>query len=534
MELILRKPDGSNERLAAESARVEIGRARECQVAVADPMLSRRHAVLYEDGEGRWWVEDLGSRNGTWLNGSRVEGAQRLGNGDLIEVGGSRLTVVGLTLAGQERPLIQTVPPDRGTVFVSRAPEDSLGGHGQLLAEAARALVSPETTNVKLETLLQLAMRTTSAERGLIASLCEDNQLRPLVAAASFDASDPPRISSAVRRQVLDSGEAVIAADVADEEALKSSQTLLDAGVRSVLCAPLVGENARTLGVLYLDTIAHRAPFEEQHLEVASVLGGLAGITLEAESVRAELEVKRRMEADLSAAWDIQQSLLPSPDPDTPSGIEACGHHIPCQAVGGDLFDLFRLESGEYGAMVADVAGKGLTAALLGAEMHGRWKGLTATPGDPNDWLARLNEPLHAQLPTNRFVTLAFALVDLEAHTLRLAAAGQTSIYVREDEVEVVQPTGLVLGMMPEEKYELIERPFPPGSRLLLFSDGVTDQIGPDGEPFEMDRLLETIRGARRGRAQDLRQAVLDALQQHAQGVEQSDDTTLVVVSCDE
>jgi sigma-B regulation protein RsbU (phosphoserine phosphatase) len=97
--------------------------------------------------------------------------------------------------------------------------------------------------------------------------------------------------------------------------------------------------------------------------------------------------------------------------------------------------------------------------------------------------------------------------------------------------VEVLEPTGPVLGMMPGTSYRLIERPFDPGCCLLLFSDGLTDQVSPDGEPFEMQRLIDTVRRFAASDARSLKDAVIEALSGHAQRAAQSDDTTLVIVS---
>jgi sigma-B regulation protein RsbU (phosphoserine phosphatase) len=531
MELTLHKPDGSTESFTADAERLDIGRARDNEIVIADPMLSRRHAVLYRDENEQWWVEDMGSRNGTWLNGVPLETPKRFGAGDVIELGNSSLSVSGDAGSSGDRPLLETTESEQATIFASRTPDESLGGQGQLLASAARALVSGEPAKAKLEHLLRLAVLSAGADRGIIASVDESDELHPIVAVPAFDDSNPPRVSRAVLRKVLDSGEAVIAADVKDEQAFKASETLLEAGVASVLCAPLSGEEARVLGMLYLDTVGRRASFQPHDLEVANVLGGMAGITLEAESVRIELETKRRLEADLSAAWDIQQSLLPPADPATPKGLVACAHHAPCQAVGGDLYDIFPMGAFGFGAMVADVAGKGLPAALLGAELHGRWKGLTDSNTDPSQWPAKLNGGLTGQLPSNRFVTLAFAVADTSRDLLTLGSAGQTSIFIRGGEVEVLGATGPVLGMMPGTSYGLIERPFEPGCRLILFTDGVTDQVSPEGEPFEMQGLLDTARRFASSDAHSLRDAVIDALSSHAQRADQSDDTTLVVLS---
>jgi len=198
--------------------------------------------------------------------------------------------------------------------------------------------------------------------------------------------------------------------------------------------------------------------------------------------------------------------------------------------VGGDLFDFFSAGENCWGAMVADVAGKGLTAALLGAELHGRWKGLTSDPTQADMWLSRLNAPLLETLPEGRFVTLAFGLVDCKRETLRIASAGQASLLVTGNDVEQLGATGMVLGMMPDTKYSMIERPFPPGARLLLFSDGVTDQASPDGEPFDMERLVATVREHASEPVEDLLRSIVQALAEHAAGAPQNDDTTVTVL----
>lgn len=504
---------------------MSIGRSRANDVVLDDPELSRRHALLERDDEhSDWRLVDCGSLNGTLLNARPVTEPQVLRAGDVVVLGGWRAVVGEGSIPSAGR--IQLPRVTDGTMVAVSTPAGPLRTARPLLA-AARALLVDRPVVETLTELLAIGIADGRADRGLV-GLVDDSGALDLLARYPEGEDAPPRISRSVLDRVLDQREAVICEDVLLDEELRDAQTIADFGVCSVLCAPL-GSPAAPRGVLYLDSLGQRARFDPSHLELASVLAGFAGFALEADAARRERERQRAIEAQLRAAAEIQARLMPPERPPAPPGFAAAGYHVASQSVGGDLYDFFEWNGG-YGVMIADVAGKGLSAALVGAHLHAQWKALLASGAPPSEWLERLNSSLVPALPPNRFVTLAFALVDPDERLLFASAGHNESILARHDGVELLGSTGPVLGLLDGAPFALTERRLRPGEALVVYSDGVTDQQSRRGEMFTLERLVDAVEGAGVAEPAALLDAVRGRLEEHARGADRDDDTTVAIL----
>lgn len=527
MEFRITLQDGSRRSLDPDPGRLTIGRSRSNDVVIADGELSRHHAELSCEPGGVWMIKDCGSLNGTQLNGQRVGEATPLRPGDRITLG-STLIECG-PLPARESPTTvgsRTIIGDALDSFELRSiGERDDASLAQLVFDAARALVASKSVEETLELLLDLALEGTKAERGLIAALDDSGALLNV---ASVPKGEAPVISRTIKERVLQRGERVILADVQKDEQLRAAQTVIGAGLSSVLCAPL-GDARAPRGIFYLDSMSGLVDFEEKHLEVADVLAGIAGVTLEAEAARKAMEEKRHLEAQLAAAWEIQSGILPPEEPQTPEGLAAAGRLVPCLGVGGDLYDFFSLPDGSYGVMVADVAGKGLAAALMASSLHARWKAVQGARLPLDEWLPNLNDALAATLPGNRFVTLAFAVVDASRERLHYFSAGQESCAILGGETRWLAGTGPVLGMFEGADYGQEVHDFATGDLIALFSDGITEQKDVQGEEFGAEKVQGAISGG--SSARTCLESALEALAAHTGSGERGDDTTLAVVS---
>ncbi len=514
---------GTEREVTLEPPSVRIGRSRECQLFIPDPALSRQHAEFVVDGAG-WQIVDHNSKNHTYLNGRLLEPESRypLAPGDKITVGkthilfdpGQMTVVPHADSATEERTI--------GSLRVVEAPENALT---RILVEGARGIAAHRAPEDVLHDLLALAVRATSAERGVIARHGNGPLLVPV---ASFPrGASPPVISRRVRQRVLEHGEALSLEDLPND--LASQGTIMSAGIRSILCAPL-GTEPPFRGVLYLDTLGGRADFNPQHLEAVTILAGMADVVLEAASTREERERRQRVEAQLQAAEEIQRALLPSACLETPDGIIAAGYHRACLTVGGDMFDFFH-HGDAIGVMLADVAGKGFGAALMMANLHARWHGVRLMGIDPGQWLERLNDEVIATHPGNRFITMAFALVDAKNDEILFASAGHNPALLRHgNDVVQLDSTGPILGIIPGCRFDIVKAPFPHGSSLVLYSDGVTDQQNSKGEPFGIERLTRSILAAGNRPCQELLDRMREDLDNFAGETAQDDDTTITVL----
>lgn len=526
MWLTVHTVHGPSREIPLRGPRMRIGRSKQNDIVIPDASLSRQHAELILETNG-WVVRDLGSRNGTIRNGEKLTMPTLLEVGDTLDLGKSHL-VFG-SLEDESTAAIKVAPESDSERTIHSVPLGDTGerDRGRLLVEAAREVAAHRPPGRTLEALLGLALHATGAERGLVATLSEGNKLLPVASVPAGSA--PAVVSGHVVNRVLDNVEALTVEDVSRDKGLAGSETLMGAGVLSVLCAPLAaGDTVR--GIFYLDSQKHRASFSREHLEVVSTLAGMADLTLENEAARALAETKRLLDAQIAAAAEIQARLLPPDTPPCPPGYSAAGRLVACHTVGGDLYQFFPWGDG-FGAVVADVSGKGLDAALLMANLQARWESIRSSGQPPETWLGLLNDALWHCFPANRFVTLAFAVAGAEGESLLFGSAGHTPALLLDRKNEVQLPrTGPPLGLFPDATFPVEEHPFRPGNRLMLFSDGIPDQQDQDGEEFGLGRLEEIARATAGHTPSAMLSAVLEALEDHAGEVDQDDDMTLAIL----
>ncbi len=528
LQLVVTSPEGRRETLELSGETLGLGRHSSNEVPLADVYASRRHAEILHTPRG-WVIRDLESKGGTYLNGRKLELPAPLGPGDEITIGRSRIRVGG---EAPGRSVDETVfavveAASEGRTIIGRRlsdlPENALT---RVLVDAARCIAgSGEDTRAKL---LELAIKATGAERGAIATFGEDGE--PEVAAVDGHWPDGQvTLSRHVLRRVRDAGEAVIVEDVPQDDSLRDAGTIIRAGLRSVLCTPL-GTARPPRGLLYLDTLEGQAVFEDSHVEAVATLAGMIDVALENEAARAALAEKQRHESELRTAATIMRRLVPAKAPPAPDGYTTAGLHRACLTVGGDFFDYYHWGE-SYGMVLADVAGKGLGAALLVANFHAVWHHILSSGRPPEEWLATMNDELAGYLPDNRFLTLAFALVDPERNELLFGSAGHNpGLLTGPDAFEELLPTGPVLGLLPGVGYKTLRRPFAPGQRLVLTSDGVTDQQSVDGRDFGQERLSAISRELGGSPASEMLVAIDDALNEHATGAAQDDDITVSIL----
>lgn len=237
-------------------------------------------------------------------------------------------------------------------------------------------------------------------------------------------------------------------------------------------------------------------------------------------------------ERELAIARSVQQRLFPERVPELPF-LEANGICLPARMVSGDYYDFIPIPGG-CDALIADVSGKGMSAALLMASVHAalrsQYPGNGGSPPDPGALLTRLNRHLHESLEPTRFVTLLLVRV-LEGGRLLYGNAGHNpALLLRGDRVEWLRAGGLLLGPFGESRFESTRLEVESGDLLCLYTDGVTEAVGPEGEQFGEQRLAETLRQSRHLEPRMLQEHVVRQVRQWQGEAEAGDDLTLVVL----
>ncbi len=245
---------------------------------------------------------------------------------------------------------------------------------------------------------------------------------------------------------------------------------------------------------------------------------------------------KERLEEELRIARQIQMSLLPQRAVEM-SGLRVAALCLPATEVGGDYYDLLPLGPDRLAVVVADVSGKGTSAALYMAELKGLVLSLSRVHDSPARLLCEANRILAQSLDSRTFITMTYAVVDLGARRVRFARAGHNPLIrlaAGQGQSQVLAPPGLGLGIDRGEAFDAIleeaEVPLDPGDLLVFFTDGLSEAMNPQSELFGERRLRDVIEQASQLGSEELKERILDEIRRFAAGAAQHDDMTLVVL----
>jgi sigma-B regulation protein RsbU (phosphoserine phosphatase) len=251
----------------------------------------------------------------------------------------------------------------------------------------------------------------------------------------------------------------------------------------------------------------------------------------EVDEGRANRRRDARLAREHEEARQIQRALLPSVMP----VVDKCTIHAlwtPAGTIGGDCFDVLRFSNSRVAISIADVVGKGLPAALLMSNLQAAVRAFATAAADPHDVCGSVNRLLCRNIESGKFVTFCYVDMDTDGRTLRYANAGHfPPMLVRADgRIDRLQPTGIVLGVSADWRYQAANVTLRSGDRLVCFTDGITEAESPGGEPFGEDRLAEMIARHRTEPADALTRVVLDAVNGWT-GTGPQDDATLIVAA---
>jgi sigma-B regulation protein RsbU (phosphoserine phosphatase) len=251
-------------------------------------------------------------------------------------------------------------------------------------------------------------------------------------------------------------------------------------------------------------------------------------IDLDAESRR----VSEHLDQELADAEEIQRALLPKELPHI-EDLDIAVAWRPARAVGGDYFDVLKFSEHRTGICIADVAGKGMPAALLMSNAQAFLKSLAAETVDPNELCARVNKVVCANIVPNRFISCFYALLDTQTKTLSYTNAGHYApMLIRDDRCLRLTEGGPVLGIFPDQSYAAQEIELRRGDCLVLFTDGVTDARDQSGDEFGEERLQELLMSGVELPAAELRERIIAAVTEFGNG-NFHDDVTLMVLKID-
>lgn len=518
--------------LVEGAAPLTLGRSGQSDLRLMDESVSRQHAQVAWRGDG-WYVADLGSRHGTFVNAMPLAEGERtlLRHGDLLRLGPWTFRAV---LAGESRDALSTTDdlgqPTQRVEAVAVNELASLAKHRlDLLIECAGAINTADDEVELADLLLDAALRGTGFQRAALIRELGDQSTVEVIGYRSVGrrGRGTEQISYS-RSLVVAASQGQIARLTTDSTPL-GGESIVSLGIHSALCAPMfVGQQIS--GYLYLDSRGGEAsvqPDAAAFCEAITRMGGLALANLR----RQELEQhQQQVERDLEAARRAQGVLLPSSE-GTMCGVRYAMVTHSGRFVAGDLFDVIGLSDGRVGVLLGDVTGKGIGAAILMAMAQTHVGEVLRQTGDPAAAVSSLNRLIAARWRSDKFVTLWVGVFDTGSGELTFVDAGHGHwLVVRGGEAAVRQACegGLLVGVDSEYAYENERMSVGGGDRVVVFSDGVVEQQSTDGEPFGMPRAVAALRRSSSS-AGDV-EMLLVALREHAGGEELADDTTVASV----
>ncbi len=313
---------------------------------------------------------------------------------------------------------------------------------------------------------------------------------------------------------------------------LGSEQDLLP-GARYLMAVP-VGAEPSSRGLLVVADKESRhgvGPFPETDRRTLSLFANQAATALETAYLHRQALEKERLERDLELAAEIQRRLLPTAFPIV-EGFELAAWSRPARHVGGDFYDLMRLKQGRIGAVLADVSGKGLPAALMVSTIHSALRLLVDREEVGPELVQHLNRHIAASTAPNKFITLLVAELDPSSSEVRYVNAGHNPGLVigSDGGVRELGSGGLPLGLFKEASYESGHLVLDPGDLLCVYSDGLTECESPSEEEFGVSRLIDLLRSSGNRTLSEVIRTVDTAVTDFAQGLSQGDDQTLVML----
>ena len=539
-ELLIQCPDGQMKTVPLTGERLSVGRSSAAELCFPeDAGLSRQHFAFEVDGD-EWTVQDLGSKNGTFVNNIPLKARLVLHAGDRITAG--HLVILYSPEAKTPEPGVvvfeggDSSSPSTSTVITSLEganqtlvvdrPGPKTSAALQALLRAGLELSENRPLADLFPVILDLSIQAVNAQRGVVMLLEGDRLVAKAHKGEGF------RISTAVRDKVIQEKSSILVRDVQQDDAFRARMSIVEQKIHTMMAAPLQVKE-RTIGLIYVDSPFVLREFTKDDLDLLTVMANVAATRIE--NVRlAEIEEHDRLiQRDLSQAAEIQGGMLPAVAPRIP-GLDLAGFNAACRTVGGDYYDFFPYPDGRVGLALGDVSGKGMPASLMMMALHARVHVLAEDTADLGSFMARLNKATCANCPSNRFITFFFAILDSTSGELRFANAGHNPpILVRASgQAEMLEGGGPVLGILPIAPYSEKCSALGRGDMLVMYSDGVTEATDIDQNEFGEERFIQVLQQNRRQPSAEIVEAVTSALAQFAAGAPQADDITLVVARC--
>jgi len=532
-----------------------VGRTKECNIVIEDPSVSRKHFELIQSEDSYRW-KDLGSTNGTYINGQKMVSGE-LHSGDTVQIGktvfrfeieeNSKPTNIAEKTEEEQQHSIVTrsfLSMDETTVSPTREQRATL------LLETLCKVINDISTNFDLCELQNKIIEATShvipIDHGAILLTDEEGKIIPCPQCSRVHQWEGGhlivvpinriRISNTVIYKVVKERQSLLYQDIMDSDELKRAVSIITLNVQSVICAPLRAKE-KVLGLLYMDTVSDKNRYSEEELLLASAVGNASGLAIENVKMYKELIEKYRLEQELQTAANIQQGFLFNNWNTIPKNCDIFAQTLPAKVVGGDFFDVILLPDHRLGFIVGDVSGKGMPASLAMVRLLTEFRIQAQRLSSQIEVLNALNEDLFEYGQQGMFCSLCYVIVNLKTGELSSVNAGHLPVlWWHNHKTEYCfHPSGPPLGVLPASTWKEDKDILSKEDAIIMFTDGIIEARKEDNDKkitdreFGIDRLKKTIETLHFENAEKTVRDVLQKVQKYTTPNLPHDDCTLLL-----
>jgi serine phosphatase RsbU (regulator of sigma subunit) len=527
-----------------------VGRHPDSAMHLRSNAVSGTHAKLINE-DGAIYLEDLKSRNGTFVNNERIASKVELRDGDQVHFGPVLLRFEGeaqepMSAFGGSSHVapfqvgFASEDEDSATITGALSPSGRFGvletnAQSKLAAvlEISTALAGTMDLNVLLPKVLETLFGIfPSADRGCILLKNEKTgEMQSRAVRHRRQGEDATvRLSRTVVSKVLEEKTGVLSADAAAE--FSASQSIADLSIRSMMCVPMLGLDGEPLGIIDIDSQNPLGQFKEDDLELLMAVAGQAALSYENARLMETFLAKQKQDGELAIARDVQRALLPEDLPGW-DGWEFFASYDSAQAVGGDYYDAFVLDENKICYAFGDVAGKGVPGALIMSRISSCVQSTMKFCHDPVEAAMAINDHMCDTAVEGRFVTFVLIIIDFSTNEMSVVNAGHMSPLIRCLDGKIGEfdddKVGPPIGIVEDYPYEVDTRVVEPGETVVVVTDGVDEAMNPAGDLYGKERIEQFIRD-NSPKADELGRALLADVRKHADGRPQNDDITIMTI----
>lgn len=539
-----------------------LGRHPECAIQLESNMVSRKHARILREGSA-FFIEDMGSGNGTHVNGSKIEAKALLRHEDRIKLGPILLrfedqsplaaassrspedkdrTTPGVVAGGHSFKLEVAGGDDDASMIMGSVSGSTLFAGFQVrpdvklkaIVDITRSLAGTVDLQAILPRILDsLFSIFPQADRGCVL-LKEDGQIGMIPRAIKHrrpGEDDSVKLSRTILNKVLSEKTGILSADAANDARFNASESISNFTIRSMMCVPMLGLNGEPLGVINIDTQNPVKQFQNEDLDLLMAVASQAAVTYENARLLVSFMEKQKQDGEMNIAREVQRALLPEHMPIVP-GYEFFASYESAQAVGGDYYGCQLKNDGKKICLAfGDVAGKGVPASLVMSRLSSIVQSTCDFLDDVGLACEKINNHMCVNAVEGRFVTFTLVFLDTLTHEISVVIAGHMSPMIRRVDGTIEEfpeeNVGLPIGVVDGIPFDVARRKLEPGETIVIYTDGVSEAMNPASELYGTERLRDLI-STSTSNPTELGELILKDVKRHASGRYQNDDITLM------